>query len=403
MKNMLRGLSITAAAGVIALFAMVASAQESSALPDADNGFGLDLLRQVASGQPGQNIFISPFSAATALQMVANGAAGQTKTEMQRVLHTAGIAPPELNADCKALNQSLNSQKDVILDLANGIWHQDNFQLTPAFISDNRKYFDAELAAVNFLSPASAKTINDWADKQTRGKIQGVVSYPFPPATEVVLANAIYFKGKWEEQFEKNLTLPRNFHFPDGSVRQVPMMSKRHRFSYEEGEGYQAVELPYVGDRLEMILFLPATGSSPQQLLEKFKGETWRDKILPGFSLYEGFLAFPKFRLDYDVTLNDPLKALGMPQAFSDQADFSAMANRPVCISEVQQKSYVDVDEEGTEAAAVTTVTVTALAMPMRPARNFTMIVDRPFFFVISDRRTRTILFMGIVNDPKTP
>lgn len=400
MKNMLRGLSITAAAGVIALAAMVASAQESGALPDADNGFGLDLLRQVASGQPGQNIFISPFSAATALQMVANGAAGETKMEMQQVLHTTGIAPPALNADCKALNESLNSQKDVILDLANGIWYQNNFHLKPAFVSDNRKFFDAELAAVDFLSPASAKTINDWADKQTRGKIQGVVSYPFPPATKVVLANAIYFKGKWEEQFEKNLTLPRNFHFPDGSVRQVPMMSKRHSFSYEEGDGFQAVEMPYVGDRLEMILFLPATGTSPQQLLEKFKGETWRDKILPGFSLYEGFLAFPKFRMDYDVTLNDPLKALGMPRAFSGNADFSAMADRPVCISEVKQKSYVAVDEEGTEAAAVTTVTVTALAMPMRPARNFTMIVDRPFFFVISDRRTQTILFMGIVNDP---
>ncbi len=400
MKFILRGLFVTAAAGLIALPAIVASAQEAGVLPDADSGFAFDLLSQIVSGQPGQNIFISPFSAATALQMVANGAAGQTKTEMQRVLHTTGIAPLELNADCKTLNQSLNSQKAVVLDLANGIWYQNDFQLKPAFVSDNRKFFDAELAPVDFLSPSSARMINDWADKKTFGKIQGVVSFPFPPATEVVLANAIYFKGKWEEQFMKNLTLPRNFHFPDGSVKQVPMMSKRHSFSYQEGDGFQAVELPYVGDRLEMILFLPATGSSPQQLLEKFKGETWRDKILPRFSLYEGFLAFPKFKLDYDVTLNEPLEALGMRQAFSGNADFSLMADKPVCISEVKQKSYVDVDEEGTEAAAVTTVTVTALAMPMRPARNFTMIVDRPFFFVITDRQTQTILFMGIVNNP---
>ena len=158
------------------------------------------------------------------------------------------------------------------------------------------------------------------------------------------------------------------------------MMSKRKGFSYQEGDGFAAVELPYAGGRLQMVLFLPATNSSPQQLLKQFSGDVWRDKILPRFSDEEGDLMFPKFKLDYDVTLNDPLKALGMQRAFSPaDADFSAMADQPVFIGAVDQKSYLAVDEEGTQAAAVTTVlmeraTVNASVNP------FEMIVDRPFF-----------------------
>jgi serine protease inhibitor len=371
-------------------------------LADADNGFAFDLLNKIAKEQPGQNIFISPFSAASALQMVVNGAAGQTKAEMQQVLNTTGIAQSDLNRDCKELNQALGAQTNVILELANGIWYQNNFQLKPQFIADNRDYFNAELAAVDFNDPGSANTINDWADKQTHGKITGVVSYPFPPITRMILANAIYFKGTWDDPFDKSLTIPRDFHQPDVTIKQVPMMGKRKTFSYEEGNGFQAVELPYAGDNLQMVLFLPATNSSPQQLLNNFSGETWRDKILPGFSDCEGDLMFPKFTLNYDVDLNEPLQVLGMNLAFDqDKADFSAMAGEPLFIGEVKQKSYVAVDEEGTEAAAVTTIEMEAgAAMPVIPLKVFHMIVDRPFFFVITDTQTQAILFMGIVDNP---
>lgn len=369
-------------------------------LADADNSFAFDLLKQIEQEQPGKNIFISPFSASTALQMVANGAVGQTKTEMQNVLHTAGIAQASLDSDCEALNGSLASETNVILDLANSIWYQNNFRLKRPFISDNRKYFNAELAAVDFHEPSSAQIINDWASKKTFGKIQDVVSYPFPPATEVILANAIYFKGKWEDPFDKSHTLPHDFHLPGGNAEQVPMMGKHKRFSYEEGDDYQAVKLPYAGRRLEMILFLPATNSSPQQLLKQFSGDAWRNKFLSGFSSEEGDLMFPKFKLNYDVALNDSLMALGMQRAFSPNgADFSAMANQPLFISAVRQKSYVAVDEEGTEAAAVTTVHMVGAVM-MMPLKAFQMIVDRPFFFVITDNQTQAILFIGIVNNP---
>jgi serpin B len=408
ISNAFRGVLPHAFALIICSSAISAAAQAldvptaDNKLADADNGFAFNLLKQIDEEGPNQNIFISPFSVSSALQMVVNGAAGKTMEEMQQALNTTGMKPAELNADCKNINQALEAQTNVILELANGIWYQKDFQLKPQFVADNQNYFNAELAAVDFASPDSAQAINDWADEKTHGKITGVVSYPFPPITRLILANAIYFKGTWDDPFNKDFTTPRDFHQSDGSAKQVPMMGKRKTFSYEEGDGFQAVELPYAGDNLQMVLFLPATNSSPQQLLTNFSGEAWHDKIMPGFSDCEGDLMFPKFTLNYNVDLNQPLQALGMNEAFDpDKANFSAMASQPLFIGEVKQKSYVAVDEEGTEAAAVTTIEMeAAAAMPITPPKTFEMIVDRPFFFVITDTTSQAILFMGIVNNP---
>jgi serpin B len=176
-------------------------------------------------------------------------------------------------------------------------------------------------------------------------------------------------------------------------------MWQRGHYNYQQGDGFQAVRLPYTGGGLQMVLFLPDTNSSPAKLLADLNADTWRDKILPGFRDREGMLAFPRFKLDYDVKLNDPLKALGLRQAFSNGADFSAMADEGLFVSEVKQKSFVEVNEEGTEAAAVTTVEMEGMAI-MKPIKPFEMIVDRPFFFVIEDDKTQSILFMGMVYDP---
>ncbi|HEU6448424.1 MAG TPA: serpin family protein [Verrucomicrobiae bacterium] len=373
---------------------------DAGAIAAADNGFAFNLLNQIAKEQPGNNLFISPLSAATALQVVANGAAGETKNEMQNVLKTSGVSQADLNANAKDLNQSLNAQTNVILELANGIWFQNDFHLERDFIATNEHFFDAKLAAVDFKNAKAAEVINRWADKQTRGKIQKIVSFPFPPQTRVILANAIYFKGKWADPFKKSLTSPRNFHLADGAIEPVPMMGKSKSFEYLETDGFQAVKLPYSGGRLEMILVLPATDSGPQKVLAEFSGKDWQESFLAKFSNRDGFLAFPKFKLDYEITLNDALKAIGMKRAFSAGADFSAMTEEPLFISEVKQKSFVDVNEEGTEAAAVTTVTMVA-SVAIRKPPPFQMIVDRPFLFLIEDRETQTILFMGIVADPK--
>ena len=369
-------------AGLLIGFASLAARADSPAdqagLAVADTGFAFDLLKQIVKEQPDANVFISPFSASSVLQMVGNGAAGETRAEMQRVLKTGGLPAAALKGAGKSLNQSLNSQTNVILDLANAIWYQKGVRLKPGFVSDNQNFFAAKLAGVDFKKPGSVQTINDWADKSTRGKIREVVQWPFPPLTRVILANAIYFKGKWERPFDKGETQPHAFHLSGGGEKQVPMMWQRGHFSYQEGDGFQAVRLPYAGGRLQMYLFLPDTNSSPAKLLADLNSETWRDKILPQFMEREGTLALPRFKLNYDVELNDSLKAMGMRSAFTSAADFSMMADEPLYISAVKQKSFVDVNEEGTEAAAVTTVMMRSLAI-MEPVKPFEMIVDRPF------------------------
>ena len=368
----------------------------------ANNAFAFDLTAQVASSKPDANLFLSPFSVSSALQMVENGAAGQTKTEMQQVLKTTSFPLDALNASFKELNQQLVSRKDVILNLANGIWFKQGFHLKPAFIADNKNFFQAELASVDFESPKSAQTINSWAEKQTKGRIKDVVQYPFDPATRVILANAIYFKGKWITPFDKSQTQPRDFHLPAGKAISTPMMVQSRKFSYQETPDFQAVRLFYEG-RFQMEVFLPAKKSSPQKLIESFKsGGNWQNKIEPGFNSRQGTLMLPKFKMEYAVRLNEPLESLGMKRAFSINAEVSGMAEEPLFISEVKQKSYIEVNEEGTEAAAVTEVENVPTGVEMSPPKPFEMIVDRPFLFVISDTVTSSILFIGIVNDPAT-
>ena len=374
------------------------STTETAKLAAANTGFAFDLFKQIVKEQPEANVFISPFSVSTVLQMVGNGAVGKTRTEMQDALKTAGLPADSMNEASRSLNQSLTSLPDVTLNLANGIWYQNGIRLKPAFVAENRNYFLAELAGVDFARPKSANIINGWAEQKTRGKIKEVVQFPFPPLTRVILANAIYFKGKWVKPFDKNQTKPHVFHLP-GAEGQASLMWQRGHFTYQEGDGFQAVQLPYAGGRLRMCVFLPATNSNPATLLADMDSDTWRDKILPRFVDREGTFALPRFKIEYKVVLNDPLKALGMQRAFTPAADFSAMAGEPLYLSEVRQKSYVDVNEEGTEAAAVTTGMMRATAI-FRPLEPFEMIVDRPFLFVIEDNQTQSVLFMGVVVDP---
>ena len=397
MKKILGGFLICLAAS----FAL-ADPVDAPQLAEANNGFAFDLLKQIQKAQPSQNIFISPYSASIALQMLSSGAAGQTRAEIQDVLNTKDFSPDELNGAFRDLNASLMSQPDVTLDLANSIWYRKpDIQLKPEFVAESTNFFSTKLGSVNFNDPKTADIINNWAAEGTRGKIKDLFSFPFPQDTAIILANAIYFKGKWADPFDKKETHQRDFYPPSGPTMHTLMMSQHKTFDYQQGDGFQAVKLPYAGCRLEMVLVLPVAGSNPEKLLAGFSGTSWNDKVLPQFSSREGAVIFPKFKLDYGITLNGPLQALGMRRAFdANVADFSPMTDDPgIKVEEVKQKSFVDVNEEGTEAAAVTTVMMTdSLAMPAQ--KPFEMIVNRPFFFVIEDNSTGAILFMGIVNDP---
>ena len=366
-------------------------------LTAANNAFAFDLLKQIAGGRAG-NVFISPYSVSTVLQMVSDGAAGTTKQEMESVLHLNGLAAK--NAAGKSLDQSIvNGQSNVTLNLANSIWFRQGVKLKPEFAADCANYFSAKTGAVDFTSPQSALIINKWAEENTQGRIKNIVPSPMDPRTRVILANAIYFKGRWADEFDKSATKARAFALADGTQMQVPMMQQLGHFDYFQTPEFQAAQLPYAGGRLRMYLFLPVAASDIKKLLAGFNGTNWQSKILPQFRNHEGTVSLPRFKMNFEIVLNQPLKALGVKRAFSPDADFSAMSAEKLFLSEVKQKSFVEVNEEGTEAAAVTTAPLRVSAV-VRTEELFVMTLDHPFFFVIGDEATRSILFMGIVSDP---
>jgi serine protease inhibitor len=391
------------ARGILFLLAVSSSAMASTAdqakLAAADTGFAFGLLNALAKEQPGQNVFISPYSISTVLQMVANGAAGTTRQEMARVLGTSDLEAKALNRAYKDLNKSVRSaEADVALNIANAIWYSVGIEVRPAFASLNKDYYGATLEALDFTDPRTGGIVNAWASKHTQGRIKQIVAGRLPGDTRMLLANAIYFKGNWERQFDAKLTEPLPFHLADGGQKRVPMMRQGGTFEYQEGDGCQAVRLPYKGQRLAMYVLLPETNSSVGKLLATLNGEAWQAKFGRRMQSREGSLVLPRFKLEYGTELTPTLQAMGMKLPFSRAADFSAMSPTPLFLSAVKHKSFVEVNEEGTEAAAVT-VGVMSLTAAM-PTRPFQMVVDRPFLFVIADNVTRAILFVGVVYEP---
>jgi serpin B len=373
-----------------------------SILVAANNDFTFKLLKQLSTAQSGASIFISPYSAATALQMVGNGAAGQTKAEMQQALGTSSLSTAELNQASKAAVDLLDSSDtNLILTTANALWYRQGVVIKSSFTNANGKFFDAMIKALDFNNPQAAEAaINQWAGEKTHGRIQGIADGMINSYTDLILANAIYFKGKWEDPFDVKLTKDRPFHSAAGGQKNLPMMEMSKKFMYRKGTGYQAVRLPYMGDDLAMYVFLPDAGSSPEKLLQIMNGDKWRRVTMPGFDEREGTVVLPKFKLEYAAEFNQSLKALGMKTAFDiKKADLSGIFSDPHCISEVRQKAFIEVNEEGTEAAAVTAIGIPAGGIGFNPPPPFKMIVDRPFLFAIVDARSEMILFMGLVND----
>jgi len=388
---------------LLAGFCHAAAAFADQPLATSYNGFAFKLLNQLVKEQPSTNISISPYSVATALQVVENGAAGKTKTEMQQILGTNGLLSADVNAANKEIAQSLmNGNANVTLIIANAIWYRSGVPVKPAFIAATKQFYDAEVSALNFADPHSVDVINEWASDKTQGKIRRMADGMIDPTdTRLFLADAVYFKGKWTSPFAVKETKNRPFYLRGGGQKMIPMMTQTRTLAYRQGSGYQAVRLPYVGENLAMYVFLPDSGSSPENILGTLSGDTWQRDIKPGFRSTEGTIVLPKFMIEYSVELKRPLQSLGMKAAFDPStADLSGIG-AGLFISAARQKTFVEVNEEGTEAAAVTGVGVSLTALK-RPATPFQMIVDRPFLFMIEDRRTRTVLFVGVLLDPQS-
>jgi serpin B len=285
-------------------------------LTTANTAFAFDLLKQIASKQGDRNIFISPYSVSAVLQMVSDGAAAGTKQEIESVLHVGQLSAPD--ADYQSLLQSMiREQSGVTLDLSNSIWYKQGVTLKPQFSVRISKFFHAKTDALDFGSPQSAVTINNWALNATHGRIKDIVQWPMDPLTRLILANAIYFKGRWANEFDKSATKDRAFTLANGTQRQVTMMKQLGHFDYFQAQDFKAASLPYVGGRLQIYLLLPSAGSEVNKLLAAFDGNTWQHDILPHLSDRKGRIVLPRFKLNYNIVLNESLEALAMKRAFS--------------------------------------------------------------------------------------
>ncbi len=370
---------------------------------ESDNKLGLKLFREIVKQDENTNIFISPLSISMALGMAYNGAEDSTEEAMRNVLELAGLTEQEINESYRSLIDLLTQlDPQVIFEIANSIWFREGFPVKEEFVNINHTYFDAEVAALDFAKPDASKTINGWVDQKTHGKITEIVPDQIDPATVMFLINAIYFKGTWVYAFDKEDTQEDWFTLPDSSRVRCQMMRQENEFPYFENDLFQAIDLPYGNEKFSMTVFLPRPEVDIDLLIGHFNQENW-DSWLGSFTPASGKLYLPKFTLEYKIELNDVLKALGMEIAFdADQADFGGIADLSqllgnLYISKVLHKTYVKVDEEGTEAAAATSVDVGITSIPQPLLR-----VDRPFVFAIRENHSQTILFMGKIVEPVT-
>jgi serine protease inhibitor len=368
----------------------------------ADNRFAFNLFGEIArQTSPDSNLFISPLSAALALAMAYNGAAGPTQAEMRHVLQLDGLTLDDVDQSSRSLLGLLRGlDPQVAFTVANSVWYDPDprYAPTPDFLTTTKTYFDARVESLDFKSPTAAPTINGWVSEQTHGKIPTIVPDPIPSDVVAYLINAIYFKGSWTTRFDKSLTRPGTFKLANGRAATVPMMThgRAVRIGLARADGVTVFDLPYGGEAFSMTIALPRDAGGIDSLVQGLTEARWSGwtAALDSAS-YEVFL--PKFTLTYGLTMNDVLGGLGMPSAFCDsqRADFTRMnPSGALCISDVRHKAFVDVNEEGTEAAAATSVGIGVTSLPAP------LMVDRPFVFAIRERLSGTILFLGRVMNP---
>ena len=370
-------------------------------LADANTRFGFNLLGEIYNQDAGKNIMISPTSVSIALAMLYNGALAETEQAMAGTLELANFNLETANQANADLRQSLeNPDAKVELAIANAIWARQGAEFNADFLDRASRFFDAEIDSLDFTDTGRAtKIINQWVDTNTEGKIPTIIR-EVNPTTEMMLINAIYFKGGWKREFDKSETRDGVFHLLDGGMKQVPMMSHSCNYPYlfnRDGEirNFEAVSLPYGEGRVSMYIFLPDPDSSLDEFLLNLNAVDWK-RWMSQFFTADVTVVLPRFKLEYTIRLNDALEALGMGIAFDKAgADFGGIASRPLSITRVIHKTFIEVNEEGTEAAAVTAIEVDDDDDGPR-----IFVVDRPFFFVIRDNWTETELFMGVVVEP---
>ncbi len=365
----------------------------AKALVSQNNQFAIEFFRNVVEKEAEENYMVSPLSLSMALGMVHNGADGDTKVAFDELLGK-GTSLEQLNQFNEKLRRSLTTKiEGTAMNLANAIWIQEDFPVENTFVAVNQKVYEAEVANIDFGNPEAPTIVNSWVERNTNGTIEELVKN-FSPDTRLFLANALYFKAQWKYRFKTENTRNALFYTtPENSV-EVPMMNMNAEVPFFTNETFRSIILPYKGERFEMVLLLPNHGLTTSDIVDSMTGENlalWLEE----YSLSELQIGVPKFTLEYENLLNDELMDMGLEIAFSPDADLGKISpGAPLQISRVLQKTFIEVNEEGTEAAAATGVEVVVTSAPP------SFIADRPFLYLIRDSYTGSVLFIGRVGLP---
>lgn len=360
-----------------------------------DNDFAFELLRKTIANNDDENVFLSPMSVSIALGMALNGAENETETQIASVLQLRDMTYAEINEYYKIMQSNLPGvDSKVKLSIANAVWYDKLFNVKQSFLDVNAENFDAYIKMLDFQSPAALDTINSWCSRKTNKLIPTILD-EIPAEAVMYLTNAIYFKGLWSKKFDKKNTREAEFRNQSNQNVSVNMMSLKDTFMYYEDETAQYLSMPYGGKAFSMTVMLPVEGKSTDSLLVGFDATKWQN-IQTGMTGREVQVFMPRLKVENKFKLKETLEDMGMPVAFTPMANFSGISDTPVMISDVIHKTYVTVDEEGTEAAAVTAVQFEYTSIPEYKLFN----VNRPFVFIISEKSTGVILFAGKIGNP---
>jgi serpin B len=361
------------------------------------NKFSFDLYKKLKDKNKEENLFYSPASISIALAMTYAGARGNTEKQMANVLNFT-LPQDRLHPAYSKLIENLKSNKDYELNIANALWLQKDYKYLQEFLNIMEKYYKGGFNEVDYITdPEGARIkINDWVSRETKGKIKDILNPgDITRLTRLVLTNAIYFKGKWQTEFNKNLTNDEYFYLINGQKTKVKMMYQKNTFNYYENNDLQLLEIPYKGNKISMVIILPKVGKfkTVENIMDEKKLQEWLKNAMGT----EVKAYIPRFKFTQSFDLSKNLSDMGMEDAFSAAADFSGInGKKNLYISEVIHKAFVEVNEEGTEAAAATAVVLDTKAL----IEELVFKADHPFIFLIRDKETGSILFMGRVMDP---
>jgi serine protease inhibitor len=368
----------------------IALSSDQISLIVSENSFALDIFKKVIENNETSNVIISPLSISSALSMAVNGASSETREAMLEALRLNGLDPEVINNSYKELTEDLlKVDKRVLISVANSIWTENNFVVKKPFADILSKYYNTESKAFDITDPEVTKPINSWIESKTNGLIKNMLS-SLDPQTVMLLINAIYFKGQWNSQFEKDKTVNESFYKPTGEIVSVPMMKQKSHFRIYRGESFAMAEFPYGQGNYVMDVILPDDNNGIKDLLPLINTANlteWTDQM----NEREIEVYFPKFKYAYKKELKDILTDMGMGIAFNDGADFSNISDMDLCISFVLHQAFIETNEEGTEAAAATIVGIVNTSMPAAP---FIFNMDHSFLYIIRETTTNSILFI---------